>query len=94
MFKSIFNILIYLSLCIAISEIGSGQTVINVRSDTTLSTPSDSVFILKREIQANPTDAELHLKLGNIYLQRERLDDAEILYPPHPLDYEPEADQS
>jgi len=77
MFKSIFKIFIYLSLCIAISEIGSGQTVIDVRSDTTLSTPSDSVFILKRQIQGNPSQAELHLKLANIYLQRDRLDEAE-----------------
>lgn len=78
MLKSIFISIISLLLCIIISEIGLGQTVIDVRSDTTLATPSDSVFILNRQIETNPDNAVLHLKLGNIYLQRERLDEAEV----------------
>jgi len=52
------------------------QVTIDVRSDTTLATPSDSVFILKRLLNRHPADGKLHLKLGEVYLQRGRLDDA------------------
>ncbi len=54
-----------------------GQVVIDVRSDTTLATPSDSVFILRQLLNSEAANAEMHLKLGEIYLQRERLDEAE-----------------
>jgi GWxTD domain-containing protein len=64
-------------LLILITTVGWGQVIIDVRSDTLLSTPSDSVFILQRLLQDDASNPELHLKLAEIYLQRERLDEAE-----------------
>lgn len=58
----------------------NAQVIIDVRSDTTLATPSDSVFILNRLLQDDASNPELHLRLAEIYLQRERLDDAEAEY--------------
>jgi len=59
------------------SNLGWGQVVINVRTDTSLSTPSDSVFILRQLIQEDKYNPVLHLRLAENYLQRDRLDEAE-----------------
>lgn len=74
LFICIINGLLFLLLIPAMSW---GQVIIDVRSDTSLSTPSDSVFILRHLLQDDAASPELHLKLGAVYLQRERLDEAE-----------------
>jgi len=68
---------LFFVIFISITKIGWGQVVIDVRSDTALATPSDSVFILRRLLQDKDSDPMLHLKLAEIYLQREQLDEAE-----------------
>jgi len=77
MFKLISHVSLFLLLYISLTGIGWGQTIIDVRSDTTLATPSDSVFIFRRLLQQDPSNVMLHLKLAEIYLQRERLNEAE-----------------
>jgi len=73
-----FNtILTGLLLFLSIAMASQAQVIIDVRSDTTLETPSDSVFILRRLLQDDASNPGLHLKLAEIYLQRDRLDDAE-----------------
>lgn len=77
MLKSLTIKLICISLVMSIARIGWGQVIIDVRSDTILATPSDSVFILRRLIQDDSSNPLLHLRLADIYLQRERLNEAE-----------------
>ncbi|UCE05355.1 MAG: GWxTD domain-containing protein [bacterium] len=78
MSRLLIKIVICLLFCILTTEIGWGQQVIiDVRSDTTLATPSDSVFILRRLVQDDAANLELHLELADLYLKRERLDEAE-----------------
>ena len=77
MLKSINKLLIGLLLFFLIAVTGWAQVVVDVRTDTTLATPSDSLFILRRLLQDDASNPGLHLKLAEIYLQRERLDDAE-----------------
>ncbi len=72
--NKIFTILLFI---LSTTMRGWPQVVIDVRSDTTLATPSDSVFILRRLIESDATNPELHLKLAEIYLQKDRLDEAE-----------------
>ena len=77
MLKSINKLLIGLLLFFLIAVTGWAQVVVDVRTDTTLATPSDSLFILRRLLQDDASNPVLYLKLAEIYLQRERLDDAE-----------------
>ncbi|MDZ7318170.1 MAG: GWxTD domain-containing protein [candidate division KSB1 bacterium] len=53
------------------------QVIIDVRSDTTTATPTDSIFILKRQLQQQPAAIHLRLQLGSLYLRRQMLDEAE-----------------
>ncbi|MCI0494089.1 GWxTD domain-containing protein, partial [candidate division KSB1 bacterium] len=69
-------LLFFLSIFL-ISSVTHSQVVIDVRSDTASVTISDSVIILKRQLIDHPSDMNLHLKLAEIYLQREMLDEAE-----------------
>lgn len=71
--KIITGLLLLLSTAVT----GWTQAVIDVRSDTTLATPSDSVFILRRLLENDGSNPGLHLKLAQILLQRERVDEAE-----------------
>jgi len=70
---------VFTALCLVLLTplIAWGQVIIDVRSDTALATPSDSVFILRQLLSKEAANPELHLKLGDIYLQRDRLDEAE-----------------
>ncbi len=69
-------LLFFLSIFL-ISSVTHSQVVIDVRSDTASVTISDSVIILKRQLIDHPSDLNLRLKLAEIYLQREMLDEAE-----------------
>jgi GWxTD domain-containing protein len=71
------KILTLLLVVLSTTATSWSQVVIDVRSDTTLATPSDSVFVLRRLIEADAANADLHLKLAEIYFQRDRLDEAE-----------------
>lgn len=53
------------------------QVIIDVRSDTVMATPADSIFILKRKLQQQPGSIYLRLQLGSLYLKRQMLDEAE-----------------
>ncbi|MDZ7376102.1 MAG: GWxTD domain-containing protein [candidate division KSB1 bacterium] len=55
----------------------AGQVVINVRSDTSIAMPGDSVLILKRLLKQEETNLAWQLRLGELLLEREQLDDAE-----------------
>lgn len=54
-----------------------GQVVIDVRSDTSIAMPADSVLILKRLLKQEKTNLAWQLRLGELLLEREQLDDAE-----------------
>lgn len=71
------RILFLLLLTLLLSGTSSSQVVIDVRADTSTVIISDSVIILKRQLLDNPADANLHLKLADVYLQRDMLDEAE-----------------
>ncbi len=71
------KILSYLSLILLTPLISWGQVIVDVRTDTTLATPSDSVFILRQLLNSDAANPKLHLRLGEKYLERERLDEAE-----------------
>lgn len=74
---SLNKILISLLILLLATVTAWTQVIIDVRSDTTLATPSDSLFILRRLIEADASNPLLHLKLAEQYLQRDRLDEAE-----------------
>ncbi len=54
-----------------------GQVVIDVRTDTSVATPTDSVLILKRLLRQDDSNLAWQLRLGELLLEREQLDDAE-----------------
>ena len=73
----LIKILIVIVLILSGSGVCYSQVVIDVRSDTSTVIISDSVIIVKRQLLDNPSDTNLRLKLAEIYLQRDLLDEAE-----------------
>lgn len=57
-----------------------GQVVIDVRSDTSIAMPADSVLILRRLLRQDETHVAWQLRLGELLLERDQLDDAEQVF--------------
>lgn len=77
MCSSVRNNLFAIGLLLVSIQTIQAQVIIDVRSDTTVATPTDSIFILKRQLQQQPTAVNLRLQLGSLYLRRQMLDEAE-----------------
>lgn len=73
-----FNKILFSALWLPLSSnLLHSQVVIDVRPDTSKIAISDSVIIYKRLLAADPADENSRVKLAEIYLQRDMLDEAE-----------------